>query len=344
MKLRYKILAILFLSSFFACVEDKPLEPSPKLGLSLVEPSETYVGDEATLRGLAFGSAGDNSLILIDDTIKISSASCISWTPAKIVFTVPNLTGDRKIKVVIGKDTTSSVTLKIQLLPDFPTVEIPAGKITMGSNQGFMDEKPVTDITISKPFICFTKEVNRRLYSSVTGVKFAKDSLDFPIYNISWRESIDFCNALSAMQSLTPFYKISGDTVKIDTNSKGWRLPTEAEWEYACLGGTTTSPDWSLIAWTAENSGGMPHICGLKQANGFGLYDMLGNVWEWCWDFYAQDYYQSRPTKDPMGPDSGSRHVARGGSYEDGKIYARPSNRIMNSLNPVIGFRLVRNK
>jgi formylglycine-generating enzyme required for sulfatase activity len=105
----------------------------------------------------------------------------------------------------------------------------------------------------------------------------------------------------------------------------GGRLPTEAEWEYAARAGNTEARYGSLdeIAWYKANSGGQTHSVGEKRANGWGLYDVLGNVWEWVSDWYEENYYQNSPSQDPTGPTSGTRRVLRGGSWSDYQDYSQ---------------------
>jgi len=126
-----------------------------------------------------------------------------------------------------------------------------------------------------------------------------------------------------------------------------YRLPTEAEWEYAARAGSTADKvaDLDAVAWYSGNSGSETHPVGRKRANPWGLYDMLGNVWEWCADWYGADYYTSSPVEDPQGPGSGSIRVVRGASFLDGAYVPRGASR--NGYGPVIrsfilGFRCVR--
>jgi len=157
-----------------------------------------------------------------------------------------------------------------------------------------------------------------------------------------WRRHI--CDAMSVRT-----YRIEGDAVTI-ASGDGYRLPTEAEWEYACRAGTATrfsfGDDENALgqyAWNSANSNGQTHPVGGKQPNAFGLYDMHGNVWEWCWDGYDANYYKQSPAVDPHGPGVVAHRVIRGGSLEDGPQFARsalrhgstPKNRDSN-----LGFRL----
>jgi formylglycine-generating enzyme required for sulfatase activity len=174
---------------------------------------------------------------------------------------------------------------------------------------------------------------------------------NYPMYYVSWYEAIEYCNRRSKKEGLTPVYSGSGNDITFNKNANGYRLPTEAEWEYAAKGGSkgnqafeySGSNNVNEVAWYADNSGGSTHPVGTKAPNDLGLYDMSGNVWEWCWDWHG-DYLADFPT-DPVGASSGSYRVERGGSWGSSAQYARsasrggtePSNRYDN-----LGFRLVR--
>jgi formylglycine-generating enzyme required for sulfatase activity len=139
-----------------------------------------------------------------------------------------------------------------------------------------------------------------------------------PVENVSWFDAVAFCNRLSQRERRQPYYKIDGKTVTI-VGGNGYRLPTEAEWEYACRAGTTTKwsfgDDESMLgfyAWYVGSSGGKTHKIGEKKPNRWGLYDMYGNVCEYCWDWQAP--YEAQSVKDPVGRSEGELRVLRGGA------------------------------
>jgi formylglycine-generating enzyme required for sulfatase activity len=164
------------------------------------------------------------------------------------------------------------------------------------------------------------------------------------VEQVSWFDAVEFCNELSRQTGLEPAYGMAGEQVTRNPKATGYRLPTEAQWEYACRAGTTGDRYGELddIAWYDENSGGESHGVGQKQANGFGLYDMLGNVWEWCNDWYGR--YPKEPVTDPAGAEQGSGRVDRGGSWGNGPSIVRSANRAgftPDSRDGNLGFRLV---
>jgi formylglycine-generating enzyme required for sulfatase activity len=201
-------------------------------------------------------------------------------------------------------------------------------------------------------------EVTQSEYQAVMGTnpsRFRGDNL--PVENVSWYDAIAFCNALSRAAGLTEAYEISGATVAWDRNADGYRLPTEAEWERACRSGTTTAfsggdltneacgfdPVLDGLAWYCGNSSAATQPVRSKQPNAWGLYDMHGNVREWCWDWYQEDL-GSAVAVDPAGPESGSQRVVRGGSWYYFARECRSAARAPywpNSKDDFIGFRVV---
>ncbi|GMO45460.1 MAG: formylglycine-generating enzyme family protein [Treponemataceae bacterium] len=176
---------------------------------------------------------------------------------------------------------------------------------------------------------------------------FSGDNL--PVEQVSWYDAVEYCNARSRREGLTPAYTISGTNVTWNRSANGYRLPTEAEWEYACRAGTTTpyytGSTVDSAGWHDGNSGGRTHPAGQKAANGWGLYDMHGNVWEWCWDRYGS--YPSDAQTDPTGAGSGSNRVIRGGSWGDYAQILRSAIRyssLPENLIIYVGVRLVRSE
>ncbi|MEC8555072.1 MAG: formylglycine-generating enzyme family protein [Planctomycetota bacterium] len=187
---------------------------------------------------------------------------------------------------------------------------IPPGTFTMGpdnSDRGAR-EKPAHQVTLSQPFMLGVYEVTQEQYERVMGVNPSEfKGPQNPVEKVSWEDAVEFCQKLSAL----PEERSAG---------RVYRLPTEAEWEYACRAGTTT--DYSFgddavsldkYAWYGKNSGRETHPVGQKQPNAWGLYDMHGNVFEWCADGYGD--YPSDAVTDPTGAKSGSSRVLRGGSW-----------------------------
>lgn len=183
-------------------------------------------------------------------------------------------------------------------------VMIPAGEILMRDDR----KQQQWNVTIA-PFLMGTFPVTQELYYAVTEKSpSAFTGPNRPVESVSWLEAVDFCNLLSLMSGLEAFYKHCGskDMVSCNLGSPGYRLPTEAEWEYSCRAGISKPRYGNLdeIAWYKENSGDQTQPVGRLKANGWGLHDMLGNVWEWCWDLYDEKVY-------------GTYRVFRGGGWAD---------------------------
>lgn len=177
---------------------------------------------------------------------------------------------------------------------------IPSGEFAMGSNAGDSHETPVHSVTISRSFYLATTEVTQAQWKSVMGInpsKFRGD--DLPVEQVNWDDARRFIYKLNARERTTRY-----------------RLPTEAEWEYACRAGATGNgamTDLSSSAWVAPESGNRTHPVGSRQPNAWGLFDMAGNVYEWCEDWRGG--YPAGKAKDPQGPSCGWGRVARGGSW-----------------------------
>ena len=207
-------------------------------------------------------------------------------------------------------------------------VQIEPGTFTMGGN-ACNQEKPAHTVAITRPFSLGEHEVTRAQYRTVTGASPSEfpGADELPVDTVSWIEAVQFCNKLSEREQRKLYYRIGGRDVAV-LGGNGYRLPTEAEWEYAC---GDDKADLNAVAWFNANCGGKTHPVGQKQPNRRGLYDMLGNVWEWCQDAYDADYYKkSPPTADPAGPLQGQSHVVKGCSWYDGPEIIHPSHRNWN--------------
>jgi formylglycine-generating enzyme required for sulfatase activity len=232
----------------------------------------------------------------------------------------------KAITIQIGEN----VSMKLAL--------IPAGKFMMGSPDSEQrrreHEGPQHEVTISKPFYMGVTEVTQAQYEAVMGTN--PSNLDFkgatnPVDTVSWNDAADFCKKLS------------------EKTRQAVRLPTEAEWEYACRAGTATAfsfGDYDSVlgdyAWYTSNSGNTTHPVGQKKPNAWGLFDMHGNLWEWCADWYG-DYPKGAAT-DPQGPASGADRVLRGGGWSHFPNYCRAAFRSFSSPGARLisgGFRVV---
>ena len=242
-------------------------------------------------------------------------------------------------------------------------VLIPAGAFLMGSPPDEPFARPDEtqhEVTISRAFLLAAREVSRAEWRQVTGDSagyFAACEL-CPVESISWFEAVRFCNLLSARDGLRPAYRIDGERVAWDTEADGYRLPTEAEWEYACRAGTRTpfSTGTCVSSDQANFDGyhpppgcpeglfrGEPIPVGSLAANAWGLYDMHGNVEEWCWDWHAA--YRGAGGQDPQGPAAGEKRVTRGGSWARFAVKCRAAQREKRDPRQsvdTVGLRLAR--
>lgn len=261
----------------------------------------------------------------------------------------------------------------------------------MGSppnESGRRDDEAKHEVVITDAFLMGKNEVTQKQFAQVMGFNpshFSKDGngkakiqgMDvdqFPVEQVTWFDAIEFCNRLSQRKGYTPCYKISGKQmegpsivkakIELDTNANGYRLPTEAEWEYACRAGTTTrfhfaqsnngkfanhKPGYSTGGYGIKVARfkdlGRPTTVGSYPANAWELQEMHGNVAEWCWDWYGKDYYPKSPKEAPTGPDDGDHRVLRGGSWLVSEESCRSASRFWQAPGAksyFSGFRVVR--
>lgn len=241
---------------------------------------------------------------------------------------------------------------------------LPAGEFQMGraandtpgdAKRLYSDELPQHRVEITRAYAMSETEVTQGQYEAVMGANPSEfvgkdDSARRPVENVSWYDAIEYCNKLSEREGLTKCYEVEGKVVQWPQglDCRGYRLPTEAEWEYAAradegtiYAGSNKAED---VAWFSDNSKNETHEVKKHEPNQWGLYDLSGNVWEWVWDEYGR--YKTESSKNPVGPLlDGSRPVLRGGSWNQGAWSARVAKRFW--LGPggrfgSLGFRLVR--
>jgi formylglycine-generating enzyme required for sulfatase activity len=204
-------------------------------------------------------------------------------------------------------------------------VQIHAGTFTMGSAEGeanrSADEGPVMQVTLTEDFYLGATDVTQGQYESVTGANpsdFKNAGTNAPVEQVTFAEAMAFCQKLTERESAAGQLPVG----------YAFTLPTEAQWEYACRAGTTGAyaGDIPAMSWFDTNSGGTTHPVGLKKPNAWVLYDMTGNVYQWCLDWYAKRYPGGSVT-DPTGPAKGTVHVLRGGGWYYDKTYCRSAYR-----------------
>jgi formylglycine-generating enzyme required for sulfatase activity len=255
--------------------------------------------------------------------------------------------------------------------PLIDMVAVEPGEFWMGASEGDPDagddEKPRRKIKITLPFLLGKTKITQAQFEEVMGNNPSafsakgrfkksvegKDTSLHPVESISWLDAIRFCNRLNERHDLEPYYQIEGTTVTV-RGGQGYRLPTEAEWEFACRAGTSARwyfgenpEELDRHAWFASNSDETTHPVGKKKANPLGLFDMVGNVSEWCWDRYDSTYYKRMPQSDPPGSSQGDTRVHRGGAWNvlpaQTRSSAREARGFTYAVLTIVGMRVARN-
>lgn len=264
------------------------------------------------------------------------------------------MTGCKRPKPTAGSSPLPTITTKMGR----QMVLIPAGWFTMGSDKKDEPDERSHRVYVSA-FYIDTHLVTQADYEKVMGTNPSRWRGDTnPVEQIRWFQAVEYCNARSRLEGLEPAYTPKTWECRFEAN--GYRLPTEAEWEYAARAGTSTAYCFgdapSLLgdyAWFRDNAFQGTHPVGKKLPNAWGLFDMHGNVWQWCNDLYQEDYYAQSPEKDPRGPSKGGARVLRGGCWNSRADKCRSAYR--NNENPgytdacfardisgAVGFRCVR--
>lgn len=312
-----------------------------------ISPNEVYPFDVVSIYGENLGNYSDSVFIYLDSVE--FKPQIIKWNNNFIQFIAPKgIKSGNLFLIYPNNDTTNTLRLYAFPYPKIDFAEVPAGSFMMGSETGLAYEKPVHLVDITYSFLISKHEITQKQWLTLMDTNPSPFvGFDLPVSNISWVEAIHFCNKLSKMLGFDTCYSFRNGKVEWDTSANGFRLPTEAEWEYSCRAGT--SGDFAGtgnpldMGWYDINSGAKPHPVGTKFANQWGIFDMHGNVWEWCWDWFDPFYYSKSSSTNPLGPEDGTNKVVRGGSWQLGTTFARSSSRrFPEEQKSNFGFRIVR--
>ncbi len=361
----FRIFAAILISSILmtACFEsENPLKEDELPIISSIYPNIGVPGDTMTIEGVRFGAVRDTNIVRIKDIIV---EDYISWNDNLIKLVIPEGVVSSEVKVKVyhytsnGQNFTAmptKITMKTMFLDT----------LYMGDTTKYaeLDEKPIRKLAMQKAISISTIEVNQalwRYFMRYNNSRYQHDSL--PVENFSFAEACTFCNKMSEKDNLTPAYVINGGQVTWNKTAKGYRLPTEAEWEMACraesynqdtYAGNISQENCSELD---EAMDGVAWYCGnnsetyldkweftkpfaRKAANNYGLFDMLGNAWELCWDYYAP--YDENDLVNPSGPETGNLRVIRGGAFDSDPTECRMSNRETFSQDKTVTLRIIK--
>ena len=297
-----------------------------------------------TKENIQTDSEGNYSFI-----VQLDGLYTLTFSRSGYVFEKQLLTIDMIGKSIIAEVVTAIPKDSTYIERDIKLIRVPGGSFQMGANNGEVDEKPVHQVTVSG-FWMSAYEITQAQYQAAMGYNPSHftGNENLPVEMVTWLNAVSFCNALSKKAELQTCYDEM--TWVCDFSKDGYRLPTEAEWEYACRAGTTTQyytgnneSDLSNAAWYVGNSQYKTHPVGMKEPNAWGLYDMHGNVWEWCHDQFG--VYKNENTNNPTGAEKANSRVIRGGAWSDNPNDCRSANResyYQGMSYNLIGFRIVR--
>ena len=337
-----------------ACSSDDPTEPSntaPSITDLVSDPVTVEIGTTASVTCTA-GDADGDALTYAWST----TAGSFTGTGATVTWTAPGTAGSCTITCTVSDgETTASETLTVTVFePATPgsMVTVTGGTFSMGDAyaEGPLWERPVHSVTVSD-FSIGKYEVTQGEWAAyMTAATYDQGAgADHPVYYTSWFAILMYCNYRSSDEGLTPCYSIGGSTdpdawdtmpiyssdptfaawnaVICNWSADGYRLPTEAEWEYAARGGTHSGDNFRYsgsqtlgdVAWYGDNAPTASQSVGGKAPNQLGIYDMSGNVYEFCWDWYGEDYYTTcdglGTVTDPLGPPTGDMRLVKGGNW-----------------------------
>ena len=236
-----------------------------------------------------------------------------------------------------GSKVAESAPVEITTSSGVAMIHVAGGTFTMGSSKGSPDEAPPHKVSVSS-FLMDKHEVTSAQFvaAQLPNPSHWHDNPKNPVERVRWRDAKQYCNERSLLEKLTPCYNEKTPDWDCDMKANGYRLPTEAEWEYAARAGTDGDYEFGSAdrlrqyAWFGENGDQKTHPVGQKKANRWGIHDLYGNVSEWCEDVYSPTYYQGSPSADPTGPpNTGAdvRRVIRGGSWKSSAAQCRASAR-----------------
>lgn len=340
---------IIIAAGMVSCSDDPEKVEKGVPGNVVLESGTVNRREAVVIYGNNLGTLADGGKLYLD-SIQLPSDSIRFWNNTRIEFMPLQSAGKHTVYALIDTVKTPVLTFNLNDIRNFDMIEIPGGSFSMGSASGLPNEKPQHEVTLTRSFFMSKYEISQAVYIDVLGENPSLTINEkMPVNNISYANAVKFCNEISKRSGLTPCYKI-GSSIAFDTTANGYRLPTEAEWEYAAKSGRNdefSGGDWAKVCWCSSNSGMQLHDSGKLAGNSLNLFDMSGNLWEWCSDYYSEDFYSTSAKINPVNLNGAgdTLHVLRGGAYNSGITYCRVSARTQPEEKiKYTGIRLVKNK